>query len=686
MTASFFVFELGCEELPSSALPSLNGQLHSLFKEKLTSASLGFSDISVIASPRRVGAVISGVAQQSDKKALERRGPAYSAAYINGAPTKALKGFCKSLGIEPEQTSSIKTEKGHWIVYQGVEDGQDASVVLAQVCSDVMQSLALSKPMRWGSSRDEFARPVHWILAMLNERIVPITIFGLNSGNTTFGHRFMAPAKLVIDHASSYEKILNQAFVIANFHARTDKTWEVIQKTAETHDIWVDQDDTLLTEITCLVEWPVGLCGKFEEKFLSTPDIALIAAMKGHQKYFPTRTKTGELTNRFITVSNIESTDESQVIAGNQRVIRARLSDAKFFYDTDRKHTLRSRRARLDKITFHPKLGSLGEKTERLKKLSGQIAGSIGADTNIMHQAAELSRCDLVSEMVLEFDELQGRIGTLYATLEQENPDVAQAIQGLYQPKGASDNVPDDLFGSILALADRLDTLAGLFAIDQPPTGSKDPFALRRAAIGLLRLNERLELNLDLEPWVSEAFNAQPIKGAPDALEALVQFVSDRERVRLLELGYRHDIVMAVQAINRLNTAATEARVKVLTEQVHSDGFAVLISANKRVANLLKHRDTEPCAVNPSLFEHPSENDLFQTAARIYQNVESAVSHETYTEALEYLLSMKPKTDAFFDNVMVNSENTEIRKNRLGICQLVKDSYEQLADFSLIQQ
>ena len=378
MTSSSFVFELGCEELPSSALPSINSQLHSLFKEKLMSASLGFSDISVIASPRRVGAMISGVATQSDKKAFERRGPAYSAAYINGAPTKALKGFCKGLGIEPEHTSSIKTEKGHWIVYKGVEHGQKASVVLAQVCSDVIQSLTLSKPMRWGSSRDEFARPVHWILAMLNEQIVPITIFGLNSGNTTFGHRFMAPAELVIDHASNYEKILNQAFVIGNFNARTQKTWEIIKKTAESHNVWVDQDDALLTEITCLVEWPVGLCGKFEEKFLSTPDMALIAAMKGHQKYFPTRAQTGELTNRFITVSNIESKDENQVIAGNQRVIRARLSDAKFFYDTDRKHTLRSRRDRLDKITFHPKLGSLGAKTERLKKLSGQIARSIG--------------------------------------------------------------------------------------------------------------------------------------------------------------------------------------------------------------------------------------------------------------------------------------------------------------------
>ena len=563
----------------------------------MTSASLGFSDISVIASPRRLGAVISGVAQQSDSRTFERRGPAYSVAYANGEPTKALQGFCKGLGIKPEQTSSINTEKGQWIVYQGVEHGQAASVVLTQVCSDVIQSLALSKPMRWGNSRGEFARPVRWILAMLNEQIVPVSIFGLNSGNTTYGHRFMAPAELVIDHASNYEKMLKQAFVMGNFEKRIEKTWEVIRKTAESHDVRVDQDDALLTEIACLVEWPVGLCGAFEERFLSIPDIALVAAMKGHQKYFPTRSQTGELTNRFITVSNIESKDEKQVIAGNQRVIRARLSDAKFFYDTDRKHTLRSRRDRLDTISFHPKLGSLGQKTERLKTLSGKIAKSIGADTKVMLQAAELSRCDLVSEMVLEFDELQGRIGTLYATLDQEDSGVAQAIQGLYQPAGASDRIPDDLLGTILALADRLDTLAGLFAIDQPPTGSKDPFALRRAAIGLLRLNDRPELKLDLEPWVSEAFNAQHIKGSAGALEALVRFISDRERVRLTELGYRHDIVIAVQASNRLNTAATGARVKALMEQLHRQEFAVLISTNKRVVNLLKQDDIQPRAL-----------------------------------------------------------------------------------------
>jgi len=414
--------------------------------------------------------------------------------------------------------------------------------------------------------------------------------------------------------------------------------------------------------------------------------MAIVAAMKGHQKYFPTRAQTGDLTNRFITVSNIKSKDESQVIAGNQRVIRARLSDAKFFYDSDRKNTLRSKRDRLDAITFHPKLGSLGAKTERVKSLSEQIADSIGIDVDIVGQAAELSRCDLVSEMVLEFDELQGRVGALYATLDGEHPDVACAIQGLYQPAGASDSIPKDVYGTILALADRMDTLAGLFVIGQPPTGSKDPFALRRAAIGLLRLNERSEMKLNLEPWLAEAFDAQPIKGSPKALENLLKFISDRERVRLTELGYRHDIVIAVQASNRLNTGATGDRVKTLTENLNSDNFALLISANKRVANLLKQNSALPHTINPSLFEHGSEKALARMAARVNKDVGNAVSRETYTEALEYLLSMKTQTDAFFDHVIVNSDDIEIKKNRLGICQLVKDAYEQLADFTLIQQ
>ena len=416
------------------------------------------------------------------------------------------------------------------------------------------------------------------------------------------------------------------------------------------------------------------------------PDIALIAAMKGHQKYFHTRDTSGALSNRFITVSNIESKDPKQVIAGNQRVIRARLSDAKFFFNLDQKETLAARRPLLDHITFHPKLGSLGAKTERVQSLGSKIAQSIGADVDLFQRATALSRCDLVTEMVLEFDELQGQMGTIYAILDGEPNKVAFAIEGLYQPAGASDQVPDNLYGTLLALTDRLDTLAGLFAINQPPTGSKDPFALRRAAIGVLRLNEFPGLRLDLAVWVTEAFAAQPGAGLADQLDSLMQFIKDRERVRLTDKGYRYDMIIAVQETNGLSTAKTEDRVKALIAQSETDEFATLVSTNKRVANLLKDSPITPGAIDSKLFEHPSEASVYDLATRVGDSVDLAVSRETYGEAMESLLSMKPATDAFFDNVMIHCDQETVRINRLRLCQLVKNAYSKLADFSLIQQ
>jgi glycyl-tRNA synthetase beta chain len=448
----------------------------------------------------------------------------------------------------------------------------------------------------------------------------------------------------------------------------------------------VEADDKLLTEINCLVEWPVGLCGEFEKRFLDVPDIALIAAMKGHQKYFHTRTESGDLSYKFITVSNIESRDAFQVIAGNQRVIRARLSDAKFFFETDKKVSLESRRQQLDSITFHPKLGSLGEKTRRVCKLACEMARTVDADTTVIQRAVELSRCDLVSEMVLEFDELQGKIGTIYSALDGETPEVSQAIQGLYQPAGASDSVPEDVYGTLLALSDRLDTLAGLFAINQPPTGSKDPFALRRAAIGVLRLNEHPLLKLDLTEWVQRAFDGQPVESAEGALDQLIQFIKDRERVRLIDSGYRHDIVVSVQASNGLSTAQTEARVKALIQFAEGSDFSALVATNKRVANLLKDCEGDSGSVDPSLFSDPSEEDLFSITTTVSDQVREAVSRETFSEAISQLLSMKPATDAFFENVMVNAEDTAVRSNRLELCRMVRDTYRLVADFSSIQQ
>ena len=680
-----FVFELGCEELPVSALPSLNRQFKELFTAKLGVALLGYESLSVIAAPRRLGIWIEGLAEYSEDKPFERRGPAGSAAFQEGEPSKALLGFCRGLGITPDATELVETDKGHWVVYRGVKPGRCALEILPEVCSSVVGSLALSKPMRWGNRRDEFPRPVHWILAMIDDQIVPLTLFGLNSSNVTFGHRFMAPDPITIDHADHYHRHLTNAYVIADYEQRQRATWATIEQTAQEHGVTVELDEGLLTEINCLVEWPVALCGEFEERFLDLPDIALIAAMKGHQKYFHTRDASCALSNRFITVSNIESKDPEQVIAGNQRVIRARLSDAKFFFDLDKKETLAAHRPRLNTITFHPKLGSLGAKTERVQDLGSKMAQAVGADPEFIQRATELSRCDLVTEMVLEFNELQGQMGTIYARLDGEPSAVAQAIEGLYQPAGASDQVPTNLYGTLLALADRLDSLAGLYAINQPPTGSKDPFALRRAAIGVLRLNEFPALRLDLTAWITDAFTAQPVAGSADQLDALVQFIKDRERVRLTDKGYRHDIVVAVQETNGLATAKTEDRVKALIARSSTDEFATLVSTNKRVANLLKDNPASPGSIDTELFEHPSEAVVYDVVVRVSDVVDFAVSRETYGEAMASLLSMKPATDAFFDNAMIHCDQEAIRANRLRLCHLIKNAYSRLADFSLIQ-
>ena len=681
-----FVFELGCEELPSSSLPSLNSQFKQLFAQKLDDALLGYESLSVIAAPRRLGVVIEGVDQTTEDKPFERRGPAFKAAFQGEEPTKALLGFCRGLNIKPEDTSAVDTEKGQWVVYRGIEHGKPASEVLGDICQAVLSDLALSKPMRWGSGRDEFPRPVHWVLAVLDSAIVPLTLFGIESGNTTFGHRFMAPGSIELQSASEYRDRLVSAYVIADFEARKSATWSTIQSTAESNGVTVEADDTLLTEINCLVEWPVGLCGEFEEHFLDVPDIALIATMKGHQKYFHTRTYSGKLSNKFITVSNIESRDASQVIAGNQRVIRARLSDAKFFFETDKKLSLESRRPQLDSITFHPKLGSLGEKTNRVCKLACAMASAINADPTVMKRAADLSRCDLVSEMVLEFDELQGEIGTIYAALDGESGEVSQAIQGLYQPAGASDSVPSDIYGSLLALADRLDTLAGLFAINQPPTGSKDPFALRRAAIGLLRLNEHPLLQFDLAQWINQAFEEQPVETTDDARALVIQFIKGRERVRLMESGYPHDLVVAVQATNGLSTANTENRVKALETFSGKPEFRSVVATNKRVVNLLKESELGATEIRASLFEHPSESALYESVINISNQVADAVSRETFPEAISALLAMKPATDNFFANVMVNADNQAVRANRVQLCRSVREVYRLVADFSLVQQ
>ena len=685
MNASTFVFELGCEELPSSSLTHLNQQFKNLFEEQLELNQLGFDGLSAIAAPRRLGVIIENIQDVSKPRAFERKGPALASAWENGEPTKALEGFCRGLGISVEDTTITETEKGQWVVFFGLEPGRPAREVLSDVCANVVSALVFSKVMRWGIGREEFPRPVKWILALLGKDIVPLSLYGLSADRLSYGHRFHAPELIEVPVAQRYSELLHGAFVIHDFDKRKLACWNSILTVADEHGVNVEEDDALLTEISCLVEWPIGLCGEFDTRFLIVPEIALIAAMKGHQKYFHTRDEKGSLCNRFITVSNIESADTKKVIDGNQRVIHARLSDAEFFFEQDCKRTLADRRLELNAITFHPKLGSLGAKTERLAILVSELAVDRKLNENAASRAAELSRCDLVCEMVLEFTELQGRIGSIYALKDGEDHETALAIEGLYQPNGINDRLPATALGHLLALSDRIDTLTGLFGINQPPTGSKDPFALRRAANGCIRLNEHPDLQIDLAPWIKRAAVLQPFYNDDQGSPLVIQFIKERERSRLASFGVRHDIISAVQMDAGLFTFSTRLKAEALQKfSIHPD-FDALIGFNKRVANLIKEEKVTLVEINPALFISDLEAKLFSALEGVANDYEDAISRETYEAALTLLLSLKPYIDDFLDGVMINVEEAEIRANRLSLGAKVRGMFLRFADLSPIQ-
>ena len=683
----FYLFELGCEELPSSALPKMADDLQTHVASALATARLEYGTIQVIAAPRRLGVMIENVATQSEDRTVERKGPAVKAAFDeNQEPTKALLGFCRSLGIQPDALTVEETDKGAWLVYRGTEAGVSAKELLGQLIKDAVNGLPLAKPMRWGSRRDEFPRPVHWIVSMLDTEIVPLELFGLTAGNITFGHRFHAPEAIKLGCATDYPSAMQSAFVIASLESRKDACWNSIEEVAAAHQLQVEPDPALLEEIACLVEWPVALCGEFENAFLDVPEIALIAAMRGHQKYFHTRDgSTGKLSNHFITVSNIQSQRPDEVIRGNQRVIRARLADAAFFYQTDCQKTLESRRPSLDSITFHPDLGSLGDKTARISSLVQAMAAAMDMSIENAGRAAELSRCDLVTEMVLEFDELQGAMGAIYADRDGEQLDVSEAIADVYAPAGLHDDIPQTRLGCLLALADKLDTLTGLFAANQPPTGSKDPFALRRAAIGILRINEYPDLQLDLRPWIEQALEAQPVQAEETALQAVIQFIQDRERVRLTDRGIGHDEVQAAQAAHGLRTVVVAKVAETLHEWRTNQEFAAVVEGNKRAANLLAtHSDALP-PVDASLLEAASEKELFRALQDASTAVAGDVSRETFDQALESIVALKKPIDAFFETVMVNADDPALRMNRYALLQEIRSVVLQVADISLIQ-
>lgn len=685
MSAQDFLVEIGTEELPPKALKTLATALADNLVAELAKQELSHGTVAWYAAPRRLAVRINQLAAAQADKVVEKRGPAISAAFdAAGQPTKAAQGWAAGCGITVAQAERLETDKGAWLLCRQQQQGQATVQLLPEMLSLALSKLPIAKPMRWGNSDAEFIRPVHTIIMLYGETVVPATILGRTSGNQTYGHRFHAPALVSIKNADAYLPTLEQAYVIADYAKRKAYIAEQVAVTAAGLDAQVKPDDALLEEVTSLVEWPAVLVGSFEESFLQVPAEPLISTMKDNQKYFPLLDSNGKLLNKFIFVANISSKDPQQIISGNEKVVRPRLADAQFFFNTDRKVKLVARLDSLKTVLFQQQLGTLAEKSERISQVAGFIASKIGADEQAAARAGLLSKTDLMTNMVGEFPEVQGIMGMHYARLEGEAEAVALALNEQYMPRFAGDELPSRLEGAAVAIADKLDSLVGIFGIGQVPKGDKDPFALRRAAIGALRIMVEKQLPLDLVELI--AFSQQTfgdkLTNAKVADEVL-DFMLGRFRAWYQDEGYSVDVIQAVLARRPTTPADFDRRVKAVAEFRKLDAATGLAAANKRVANILAKVEGEiASAVNTALLQDAAEEALYNaiTAEQAYQT-----KVQDYTAGLTHLAALREVIDSFFDQVMVNADDLAVRANRLALLKQLRDLFLQVADISVLQ-
>ena len=685
MSARDFLVELGTEELPPKSLKTLASAFADNLSTELAKLELSHADVLWYAAPRRLAVRINGLAAQQADKVVEKRGPAIASAFdADGKPTKAAQGWAAGCGITVEQAEKLETDKGAWLLHKAKVVGAATVTLLPEVVKQALAKLPIAKPMRWGSSDAEFIRPVHTIIMLFGKDVVPATILGRNSANQSFGHRFHAPEKVSINSADDYLGTMRAAFVMADFAERKAFIAAEVAKTAAALNGKALMEDALLEEVTALVEWPVVLVGSFEESFLQVPAEPLISTMKDNQKYFPLLDSNGKLQNKFIFVANIASKDPQQIISGNEKVVRPRLSDAQFFFNTDRKQKLADRLDSLKTVLFQQQLGTLAEKSERISKVAGFIAAKIGADKAAAERAGLLSKADLMTNMVGEFPEVQGIMGMHYARLDGENEAVALALNEQYMPRFAGDELPSRLEGAAVAIADKLDTLVGIFGIGQAPKGDKDPFALRRAAIGALRIMVDKQLPLDLIDII--AFSQQTFADKlsnKNVADEVLEFMLGRFRAWYEAEGYGVDVIQAVLARRPTNPSDFDRRVKAVAAFRKLDAAEALAAANKRVANILAKVEGEVAAtVNAGLLQEDAEKALFAAieAEQAYQAAE-----HSYAEGLAHLASMRAVIDSFFDNVMVNADDLAVRANRQALLKQLRELFLQVADISVLQ-
>lgn len=684
-----FLVEIGTEELPPKSLRTLAESFAANFIEQLDNANLEHGEVLWYASPRRLALKVLNLNDTQPDSQIVRRGPAVSAAFDQaGNPTKAAEGWARGCGITVDQAERIQTDKGEWLSYTQNQKGQPVVNLLCDMVKNALNKLPIPKPMRWAARQVEFIRPSHTVTMLYGDELVPGTILDIDSARVIRGHRFMGEQEFTIDNADQYPEILEQrGKVIADY----DKRKLIIQQQAEAAAAKLngkaDLTDSLLEEVSSLVEWPVVLTAKFEERFLDVPAESLVYTMKGDQKYFPVYDKQGKLLPNFIFVANIESKDPQVVIAGNEKVVRPRLADAEFFYKTDLKQRLEDRLPRLETVLFQQQLGTVKDKALRIESLSGFIAEQIGADVAQAKRAGKLTKCDLVTNTVFEFPETQGIMGRYLALKDGESVEVATAIEEQYKPRFAGDELPSTAVSCAVSIAEKMDTLAGIFGIGQHPKGDKDPFALRRAAIGVLRIIVEKNLPLDLIALSEFATSLYGDKlNNQNVVTDIVSFMQGRFRAWYQELGFTIDTIQAVLALNPTKPADFDARVKAVTHFRTLPEAASLAEANKRVSNILSKAELAiPDSVNASLLEAGAEGELAKHVAVLMDKLAPYFNQGRYQDALVELSTLKAPVDEFFASVMVMVNDEKIKLNRLSLLKKLQSLFLKVADISLLQ-
>jgi glycyl-tRNA synthetase beta chain len=689
------LIELGTEELPPTALKKLSAGFTQGIVEGLNKAGFEINDVESFATPRRLAVLIKSVAVSQPDRDVERKGPSLKAAYdADGNATKAVMGFARSCGVEVEDLQQQETEKGAWLIFKATEKGQPLSGLIEDIINQSLSRLPIPKRMRWGAYDAEFVRPVHWLALMHGEKVIDAEVLGQKSSAKTFGHRFHSPAEIVLQNADEYkQKLLDEGFVIASFEERKQSIRQQVIDTCKKLGGQSVFDEDLLDEVTALNEWPIAVAGEFEEVFLQVPSEALIKTMQGHQKYFPVMDAAGELKNFFITISNIDSNSPEKVKQGNERVVRPRLADAKFFWEQDQKQSLESFNAALEKVVFQKQLGTVADKTRRVAKLAVSIAAELNSnadyvDIEHVKRAAVLSKCDLMTDMVGEFASLQGVMGKRYAQKAGEADEVASALDEQYKPRGANDDTASTASGQILSISDKLDTLVGIFAIGQKPTGEKDPYALRRASLGILRTIIERQLDLDLRQLISTAADLFADKVEASKVEQDVfDYIIERLRAYYLDRDVSADVFDAVSALSPSRPLDFDKRIKAVTAFREMAEAQSLAAANKRVGNILKKSASgDTVSVNENLLSEDAEKELYKTLNTLTQTVEPLFDAGDYEAALSKLSSLRDPVDAFFDSVMVMTEDEAVKNNRIALLNTMNQLFLRAADLSRLHQ